>query len=177
MSPARIWLRDSPQARILTRLPYGARPVRPCSAGRNHWPLVTTPGRDARKQVRRCGGALACASPGRPVSQSLVPHGLLAVDAHGRTLPHAGSAQSAPRNLRGRCRRCLDDGRIELAAAPRHPRVPEHGHHQQSPRTTLRAASAALQALAGCGRAVSARAAAPSVRPCHRSEPSSTYVE
>ena len=43
------------------------------------------------------------------------PHGLLAVDAHGRTLPHAGSAQSAPRSLRGRCRQCLVDSRIELA--------------------------------------------------------------
>ena len=177
MSPARIWLRDSPQARIPTRLPYGARPVSPCSAGRNDWPLVTTP---AAMRASRCGvvaGHLRAQALAGECPSRWFPHGLLAVDAHGRTLPHAGSAQSAPRNLRGRYRQCVVDSRIELAAAPRHPRVPEHGHHQQSPRTPLRAPSAALQALAGCGRAVSARAAAPSVRPCHRSEPSSTYVE
>ena len=43
------------------------------------------------------------------------------MDAHGRTLPHAGSAQSAPCSLRGRCRQCLVDSRIELAGELRLP--------------------------------------------------------
>ena len=33
---------DCPTLR-LSVLSYGARPLSPCSAGRNHWPLVTTP--------------------------------------------------------------------------------------------------------------------------------------
>ena len=45
------------------------------------------------------------------------------------------------------------------------------------PRTPLRTASAALQAFAGRGRAVSARAAAPSARSCRRPDPNSIYVE
>ena len=121
MSPARIWLRDSPQARIPTRLPYGARPVSPCSAGRNDWPLVTTP---AAMRASRCGvvaGHLRAQALAGECPSRWFPHGLLAVDAHGRTLPHAGSAQSAPRSLRGRCRQRLVDSRIELAGELRLP--------------------------------------------------------
>ena len=45
------------------------------------------------------------------------------------------------------------------------------------PRKPLHTVSAALQALPGRGRAVSARAAAPPPRPRRRPDPSSTYVE
>ena len=67
IGPARTWLRDSPQAAMRA------------------------------SRCRRCGGALACKSPGRRVSQSLVPS---STPSRGRARTHssapAGSAQSLP---------------------------------------------------------------------------------
>ena len=120
-------------------LPYGARPASPCSAGRNHWPLATTPAAMRASSCRRCGEALASASPGRRVSQSLVPswtpsRGCARTHSSACGQRSIGSPQPArsmpPVPSRQQDRACW---RVALAAAPRPSKVPEHGHHRESP--------------------------------------------
>ena len=103
---------------------WNTSPVSPCSACRNHWSLVPAPAAMCASRCRRCGVAPACASPGRRVTQSLVPS---LTPSHGRARAHSsapsGSAQSTPRSLRSRYRQCLVDSRIEL---PGELRLPLH---------------------------------------------------
>jgi len=127
--------------------------------------------------------APAYASPSRRVSQSLVPS---PTPSRGRGRTHssapAGSAQSAPRSLRGRSCQCSVDSRIELAGELH---MPLHQGLQacrstdaaKNPPDAAAYGINCLQALAGRSSAVSARTAAPSVRPCRRPDQSSAHVE
>ena len=110
---------------ILTKIAdrtWNTSPVSPCSACRNHRPLVTTPAAMCASRCRRCGVAPACARVGRRVSQSLVPSLIL---SRGRARAHsfapAANSQSAPSSLGGRYRQCLGDSRIERAGELRLP--------------------------------------------------------
>ena len=126
-----------------------------------HYPV-----REARKQVGRWNLAPACASLDRRASRSSVPS---PIPRSGRARAHssapAGSAQSAPRDLRERCRQGLIQSEVEL-------RLPLTGASKGAVARTpsripggLRKESSALHARAGRGRATSVPAPRPPASP------------